>query len=75
MPATTPTNAQNPPLASRAHTTLARPKSPCGRTISAAASTTNATTGLYTGSTPPKNDVHVESSIAIPSSSPPASAP
>ena len=30
----------------RAHTTLARPKSPCGRTISAAASTTNATTGL-----------------------------
>src|SRR6266540_517805 len=60
---------------SDAHTTLARPNRPCGRIISAAASRLNATTGLYTGLTPPKNDGHVESSIAIPSSSPPASAP
>src|SRR5438128_12351338 len=63
------------PKANDAHTTLARPNRPCGRTISAAASTLNATTGLYTGLTPPKNDGHVESSIAIPSNRPPASAP
>ena len=37
MPATTPTNAQNSPLASDAHSVpLARPRSPCGRTSSAA---------------------------------------
>ena len=30
----------------RVHTTLARPKSPCGRTISAAARIAKATTGL-----------------------------
>ena len=46
MPATTPTNAQKLAAREGAHTTLARPKSPCGRTISAAMSTTNATTGL-----------------------------
>ena len=33
MPATTPTNAQNSPLVSDAHTVLACPKSPCGRSI------------------------------------------